>query len=647
MPLELRSPGGLWLLSLIIPLVVLYLLKVRRTRIVVSSTWLWTVAARDLLARHPLRRLVAQVPLILQILALALLALALARPAARGSGVAGDQLAIIVDSSASMGALAPDGRPRMSAAREVAHQLIRSLAPGAQAMIVEAGRDARLAAPLDRDQRRLRSAIDSLEARDVEGHLDAALSLATDRLRHLPGTSRLVVITDESLAHPMALAGTSLPVETIKVGSPIENAGLVRIDVRSGVDPVTRRDQIQVFALVVNFAARSRDLFVTLRQKDVAEPLASRRVQLGPGERAPVVLDFEPAPSDAGSGIVVELSPGDAFAADDRAYGRVPVGRRIPVLISPADANPWIERALLADPDVELSEVPLAAIESAAVPPDALVVVDGTCPKAPGGASLLVLNPPPGPCRTAVVGDRMSHPTVTSWQNADPRLRFLALDTLELSAARRVTTEHPAEALIRAGDGVLVSDISLPGRTGTLVSFDVGESNWPLQASFVLFVRNLVEVARAERAHGVVGPARTGAPLRVRVPSQTDTVRVSRPVGTPRSLSARDGLVVVPEVDRAGFYQLSWQGSHAGSVLVAANLTSELESDTRPHPIPRPEGILRARAASDLVAHTDYDYWLAALALLLIAIDAWWLTHRARHSVDLMSRAPRLPERPG
>ena len=63
--------------------------------------------------------------------------------------------------------------------------------------------------PLDRDPRRLDAAVDSLEARDVEGNLGSALALASDRLRQLPGEKHLVVITDGALAHPDALGSAT------------------------------------------------------------------------------------------------------------------------------------------------------------------------------------------------------------------------------------------------------------------------------------------------------------------------------------------------------------------------------------------------------------------------------------------------------
>src|SRR5262249_13074490 len=94
---NLLAPKGLWLLTLLAPLVVLYILKIKRQRKRVASVWLWASAQRDLLARAPFRKLVPQVPLLLQAIALAALGVALARPASRGRELIGDHLAIVID----------------------------------------------------------------------------------------------------------------------------------------------------------------------------------------------------------------------------------------------------------------------------------------------------------------------------------------------------------------------------------------------------------------------------------------------------------------------------------------------------------------------------------------------------------------------
>ncbi len=646
MPFELRSPQGLWLLGLLVPLVALYILKIRRQRLRVASTWLWAEAQRDLLAKSPFKRLIVQVPLVLQLLALCLLALALARPATRGGSIVGDHVAIVVDTSASMGAVDAGGR-RIDRARQAALDLVASMSPGSDAMIVEAARDARVVSPLDRDRRRLEAAIGQLDARDVEGHLGRAIAVASDRLRRLPGSSRIVVITDGALANPDALAATKAEIDVVRVGQEAENAAIVRFDVRTGVNPTTKKEEVQAFALVTNFGASPRDVFVTLRQRNVKEPLASRRLTLAPKERAPVVLSFESVRGDLGSGILVELSPGDALPADDRAYARVPEGRKIPVVLAPADGSPWVRRALLADPDVELMGSTLEGLATAEVPAGALVVLDGACPTNPPGGDLLIVNPPAGRCYTVTVGKELEAPSLTSWSESDARLRFLTLDGVELATARQLEVDGPADALVTTREGVVVADASAPGRTGTILGFDPGDTNWPLKASFVLFVRNVVEAARSQRTRGVQGAARTGEALRVRVPSDVTTVALESPGSKDRThVVARDGLAIVPDVQRAGFYFATWEQPRPGHALVAANLTSEAESDLSHRELPQVATVGATTNADDVAdAFTDWTWILALLALGLIVADAWWLTRRRRDARLPGAGTPKLPDR--
>ncbi|MBX3126965.1 MAG: VWA domain-containing protein [Polyangiaceae bacterium] len=646
MPLSLRFPWGLALLGLLLPLVVLYILKVRRERRLVASTWLWAQARRDLMAKSPFRRLVPQVPLFLQALALILLALALASPATRGGAIIGDHVAVVVDTSASMSAAAPEGGRRIDLAKRAAKDVLASLGPGSDAMVVEAGADARIASPLDRDRKRLEAAVDQLDARDVEGNLGRALAIAADRLRQLPGSKRVVIVTDGALTDPQSLETLSLPFDVIRVGQTQPNTAIVRLDVRDGISPATKRPEVQAFALVAHHGAQPREVFVTLRLRNVAEPLASRKLVLKPGERAPVVLAFEPTAGDRDAGLLVELSPSDAMPRDDVAFGRVPAGRTFPVVLAPAGGNPWVQRALLADPDVQLSGVALDQLATAGVPPEALVVIDGACPASVPGGDLLILNPPPGRCRTAVVGEPIKLPTVTSWAEADPRLRFLTLDGIVISSARRIETEGPSDPLVRAREGTLISDISVPGRSGTLVGFEVGESNWPLKVSFVLFLRNVVELARTHRARGITGPAKTGQPLSVRVPPDVDSVMVVGPDERELRVPARSGLAVVPDVTRAGFYFVSWEGPRAGSVLIPANLTSELESDLTVRELSRAGSPVAVTAAEDVQdAFTEWAWLIALLALGFVVLDAVWLTRRPSRGKGTLEQAPLRPER--
>jgi uncharacterized membrane protein len=654
--IELLAPRGLLLLGLLVPLVLLYILRIERRRRRVASTWLWAAAQRDLMARSPWRRFVAQVPLVLEALALAALALALARPATRGRGFAGDHVAVILDASASMSALVARASPgdppetRFDRAKRAALDLVSGLGPGSDALVLEAARDARVLAPLDRDLTRVRAAIERARPRDVEGDLEQAIALAADRLRPLSGTRRIVVLTDGDLAHPSsptAISAAGLPVSVITVGTPVDNAAIVRVDVRSGRS-ASGAEEAQAFLMVANFGRAPRDLYVTMREDNASDVLASRRVVVAPGERLPVLLDFRPSAGDHGKGLVFDIAPHDAMPADDVAYGRVPAGDRLPVHL--AGSSPWLERALASDPEVELHTGPVAELARADVPRDALVVIAGACPDDAPGGDLLIVDPPAGRCLGATVGDAIERPEVTSWDDGDARLRFVSLDGVHVARSFALDPGGPSARLVRARQGTIVADASTPARTATVLGFDPGESDWPLKASFVVFVRNVLEQARAHRASGTSGTSgatlaiRTGEPVRVSLPEGAAALAATAPSGEALEVSRRAGVAVVADTSRAGFYRVTWAGPRPGSALVPVNLTSAAESDLSRSLAALPDvpagaqvPVSSAAALADPDAHHEHAWLLALVALAFVLGDVAWLG-RSRDPAALVRR---------
>jgi hypothetical protein len=639
--IEFLNPKGLWLLTAIVPLVVLYILKIKRERIRVPSTWLWAEARRDLLAKHPFKKLVPEVPLFLQLLALIGLSLALARPALRGGKLTGDHVAIVLDASASMGATArtSDGKKttRMALALETAKNAIDNMEPGADAIVIEGAREARVVAPLDRDARRLKAALGSVAVREVEGDLSAAVGLAADRLRSLGGKRRVLLITDGALASEAPLAASGMQLDVVTVGEPADNVGIIRIDVRAGVDPVTKHDQVQAFGMLKNYGGAPREAYVTVTVEGKKEPSASRRVLLPPGEKTAVVLAFEPSSLEFGKGLTMQVSPGDALPVDDVAYGRVPQSRKMPIVHAAAGYS-WIARALDADPDLDVQKLTPSQVGTVNIDPDALVIIEGACPDNPPGLDLLIVNPPVGTCMGVDVAKEVEQPQITSWEQGDPRLRFLTFDGVHVSKANPVKTAGQA-SLLRAGTIALMADASSPGRTATVVGFDVGDSDWPLKASFVLFIRNVVEMARLHRSQGTTGPARTGDALRVAVPKDVTKVIVEGPGMKEHEVAAKGGFSIIPAVDHAGIYRARWTEPRYGNAVIIANLASERESDIKPRPVLVDQnGGAVATTTRVADAHHEWGLWLAMLAAVLIAFDVWWLT-RKRREVTLESIA--------
>ncbi len=637
---ELHNPKGLFLLLLAVPIVLLYVLKVRRERRVVGSTWLWAEARRDLTARHPWKRLRAEVPLVLQLLGLLGLALAFSEPALRGRGSSGRTVGIVIDTSASMGVREGDAT-RIELGKRAAHDAVDRLPPGGTAFLVEAGREPKFTMAKETDTRRLHQAIDNVAVTEEEGDLAGALAIAADRLRSEPD-AELVLVTDGALAKDTPLVAQGVPVRIVKVGARGDNAGIVAVDTQAEASS-GQGSKVQTFALVQNFGAAPRDVYVTASLEDADAPVASRRVLLAPGAATPVVLGFQAGPTDGGKGIVVRISGSDALAVDDVAYGRVPTSARLPVVFAGDQAGSWARRALAADGTIALQQLSLAQLFRVNVDPEALVVSEGACPEsgaseAPGLDWLVFLGPGPSAAASSCSGIRfgpsVENPRVTSWDRADGRLRFLTLDGLHLRRARTLVS---STALMRAEEGVIAADAGVPGRMVTVVGFDPAESDWPLRASFVLFMRNVVELARAHRAQGTTAPGRTGEPLRVPVPTSTTQVLGKGPGLDDRPFVVRGGLATIPAMSRAGIYHFRWTAPRTGAVVVPVNLVSAAESDVAPRDLQVTTTVGGAGAKAP-ARGAAIELYLAALALLVLLTDYWYFTRASRKSTPAAAR---------
>src|SRR5689334_6458102 len=96
------TPTMLALAAIAAPIIVLYMLRLRRREVKVSSTMLWQRLMQDREANAPWQRLRRNLLLLLQLLILAALVFALARPFIPVPTVASGSVAVLIDASASM-----------------------------------------------------------------------------------------------------------------------------------------------------------------------------------------------------------------------------------------------------------------------------------------------------------------------------------------------------------------------------------------------------------------------------------------------------------------------------------------------------------------------------------------------------------------
>jgi hypothetical protein len=323
----------------------------------------------------------------------------------------------------------------------------------------------------------------------------------------------------------------------------------------------------------------------------------------------------------------VTASGEDALALDDAVVAPSPGARRLPVfLVGSAPAS--VRRVLLADRDVELFQTTLGALRERAADPerpdlDGVLVFAGETPDAPPDGDAVVVAPTGARAFAVAIGEEVRQPRIVSWEQDDPRLRFVSFRDVHVAAMRPIAGAE-ARTLVQTDRGALVSSLEHPGGEVTLLGFDPDRSDLPDQPGFVIFFRNLLERARQRRAEGGIRAGRIGEPLRVPAPDGT-TVEVRCPDGsTARGLS-RGGIAIVEVPALPGVFEATVGRRH---LFALRNLLSPSESD----PNPRARFVTREGGAAVQVeqgaAPREAWAWLAGALLVVLLLEAVWASRK-------------------
>ena len=601
-------------------IVVFYLLKVRRHDEEVSSTFLWNDLIRDLAAHEPLQRLRWNVLLILQLVALALLTFAVARPFSEQLGQKPVQAVLLLDGSASM--QAKDVQPsRFARAVGAARNTLAGLPENSLAtvILVAAHPQVLVAATSDRQQadRALTAAQPSGAAADMREALLLARSLGAD-----PNARRIYLFTDGAFTLPPDLPDDLGSVQVVPVGDSTGNLAVTAIATRP--DPVDNRRQ-QLFTRVANFSDSTARTVVSIAVD--GQTLEDRPVDLAPNAESPQVFEQLPAGARYASVSVSDLSGANGLTLDDTAYA-VLVQRKPAQVLLVSNGNQFLEKVLTLLPNVDLYRI--AAQRYLAVEADRfdIIVFDNYLPPLLPRGNLLVVNPPDrGPYRTT---GSISRPRVASWDREDPILSFADIRDLNITRASKIDVPRWAKPLISTSDG---TPLMLAGQDGdrrvAILPFDLQQSNLPLMSAFPIMMANIVNYLSPP---GVVQSSeiQTGSPESLSPLPQVQNVRVTGPTEQAAEFRTGQGPITYATTDVPGLYRVQQlvQGGQqtVDDDLFAANLANPDESDIRP----RLTGLNNPGPVDAGLTRLQKEIWgvLAALVLPLLLLEWFWFHRR-------------------
>lgn len=663
LPSFLNAPAGALAAAIAVPaLLALYFLKLRRQPLVISSTLLWRKTIQDLQVNAPFQRLRRNLLLLLQLLAIAALCLALARPVSTYVPPAGKSNVIILDRSASMSASDLEGgRTRLEEARRRAREVVDALPRGGVAMVIAADDSAEIVQPFTTDARLLRRAIDAVAPTDRPTDLRLAYQLAEAQTNFDPQQLRpsaeppdVWLFSDGKARRSDELAVRGR-LRYTPIGAPASrNIAIVTLSARRNYE---RPGDVQIFARLANFgdAPEKVDLELSRRDGEAWPVVGVAAVSLVPASWDAARLEQESIQSVRDS---VEFTIGlseaaelrlahkaapDALAADDVAHVVVPPPNPLSLLLV-SEGNWYLETQLL--PVLRLARwqtIPPAEYERAAPDDFDILLFDrGYSPRRlpPAGGFIFFGGVPSVPGVATETDDAggerfVENVAVLDWQREHPLLRGLSLRQLFIAEARRL--RRPAssdEILAEAAHGPLIQLHRTGRQTHLVLAFDLLNSNWPLRESFPVFLYSAIEFLAASSDLAVREPLRAGEAVTIpRValhqmgapPARVELVGAGqrRGIDVPAT-----GELALPPPLRVGLYrtappipQHEW---------IAVNLLDELESDLAPIPLP-PGGVGETVGAAASRARVELWWWLVAAGVIPLLLIEWWVYTRRVH----------------
>ena len=319
-----QSLSHLWLLSLLAPLVLFYFLKLKRPRAEIPSLVLWRQVLQDQRVNSPFQKFKRNLLLLLQILLLLFLILAALQPFWRGGPGKHRRLPVLVDCSASMGALdKPGGVSRLDEAKRRVREMVDGLASDQELCLISFDHTPRKLTGFTNNKRLLRDALDQIEVADVPSDLEQALRLVQALGRSEPFDEVLLFSDGNFPSRVNFDLSFKLNYQRLSPAGP--NLGITALSAQRAVT-----GGWDAFAQIEGSADAEGNASVELFADGTS--IANERITVARGHAQRMVFHVN---GDHAASLRVQLTPDgfDSLTADNTAYLDLPESRPLRVFV--------------------------------------------------------------------------------------------------------------------------------------------------------------------------------------------------------------------------------------------------------------------------------------------------------------------------
>ena len=682
------SPASLFLFGLAIPIVALYILRLRRRREPVSTLMFWEELFRERQTTSLFQRLKHLLSLLLQLLFLMLLVLSIARPQFAFITKSARQLVLIIDQSASMNAIEEDtdGLTRLEIAKESALRTVDGLRFMDEMTVISSHTRPIIHIPFTNHQKSLRDAIHAIQPTDISTNLEPAFDLAYAIAQTKPNPEIVIYsdfqsVSEELLAKLNNKAepeeDTEKPDQEIKhhliqIGKANDNVGITQFRVRKSL---VNAFDYQTLLRVVNASEEEKKFNVELYFNENLFDV--RPYTLAPGEsKSEIFSNF----AFEGGKLKAVLDIQDPLVSDNIAYATLPKRDLIPVLLVTAE-NLFLQKVLAVDEQIKLTVLTPTEYEANVLTKNAnsqaekdyqIVIFDRYSPPSLGDGNYMFIYPPaavssetPNPELKWNIGAALETPIITDWERTHPILQHVHLENVQIGTAYQVTPPSTAQVLARSFESpVLFIDVT-PNRKIVFAAINILESDLPLRIAFPVIIANTIQWFQ-QRSGIQEYHLHTGEILKQQIESidttseprlktETDSpestsklVKITGPEDKTWELPVEGDALLFDQTQRAGFYELkiseaadsipeeeqpppeaSDSTEDSSGIVWAVNLADATESHIGADPAV--EDLTEESVAQSGAALLRYPPWVYLVFLAVgLSVVEWFLYQRRR-----------------
>jgi hypothetical protein len=650
------------------PLIALYFLKLKRTVKVVPSTLLWRRAVEDLHVNSPFQRLRASILLLLQLLILLLAALALGKPFWERAARAEKTVLILIDQSASMSVVEPDGRTRLDVAKEEAKRCIDNMDEDSRAMVITLCDRATVISSFDNDKRALKRKIDEIEQTQSTTSLVEAASLAeahaqqvviadTEPSKMKPSPATVYLFTDGRFNDADKVALKKFKAEELiitRIGERDDNVGILSVDARRSYD---RPELVSVSATIRNFGSTAQNFDAVLYLD--GNVLDVQAVQLAPGrsvnDKTGAPLGELPAGSVGvcafdeiefgGHGVLeVALRIDDALKADNRGWTVIEAPHHINLLLV-TPGNPFLAKVLTLDA-LPLKTTTMSPYEYEEASDEELldgerskydvVIFDGhSTDRLPQGNYFFWGAVPK--IQGVAAGEVIDDEVIFNWDDTHPILRYVAAENISVYEWLRLQVPSDAISIIDGQTSPVLTYFTREASQFLICAFRLVIEDqdgmllrntwWFTSVDFVVFMQNATQFLASNVATTGRKSLSPGEPATLPIPDDVEEVKVHRPDNrTDRVPSAGYQNIHYGATRVVGPYRVD--PGVTGQDVFAVNLFDVVESNVLPaEKLEIGAESVEAHSGEVRVNRPGWGYLLMAMLVVLLAE---WVVYNMR-----------------